>query len=139
MGASFEEKSVWIQLGALLVGSCLYAAVAARMMGAGVTALPAYMPLLGVGIVVMVLLLAGGHAAAAIAARPEGRDERDRLIEWKAESRSSWVLAAGALGTIACMLGSVSTVWLAHVLLLSLVLSEVLGMVLRLVYYRRGI
>lgn len=139
MNASFEEKSAWIQLVSTLIGVGAYLGLAGGMLAKGITALPAYATLFLVATVLMVILLIVGHAVAAIAARPEGRDERDRLIEWRANSRSSWVLAAGVFTAITGMVFAVSNVWVVHVLLLSLCLSEVLGFILRLVYYRRGI
>jgi hypothetical protein len=139
MGASFEEKGVWIQLVATVLGLGAYFVVAGRMLSAGVTALPAYAPLFIATVVLMVALMVAGFVVAAIASRPEGRDERDRLIGWRAENNSSWVLAVGVFAAITGMLFSINNVWIAHLLLLSMFLSEVLGQVLRLVYYRRGV
>ena len=139
MGMSFEERSVWIQLVGTVLGLGAYFVVAGLMLARGVSALPAYAALFGVAVVLMVILLVAGHIVAAVAARPEGRDERDRLIEWRAESSSSWLLAMGVLAAVTGMLFSIDEVWLAHLLLLSLFLSEVLGFVLRLLYYRRGV
>jgi uncharacterized membrane protein HdeD (DUF308 family) len=139
MNASFEEKSVWIQLVGMVLVLGAYFVVAGRMLAAGVTALPAYAALFAVAVVLMVILLVTGHVVAAIASRPEGRDERDRLIGWRAEHNSSWLLATGVLSAVTAMVFSVDPVWVAHLLLLSLFLSEVLGFVLRLVYYRRGV
>lgn len=138
MGGSFEEKSVWIQLVGTVVGLGIYFLIAARMMVAGVTDLVAYVPLFVGTVVLLVVLLVIGHIVAAIASQREGRDERDRLIEWRAENNSSWLVAAGVIAAITGMVFSVQNVWIAHILLLSLVLSEVLGFVLRLVYYRFG-
>lgn len=135
MNASFEEKSVWVQLVSLVLGLGAYFWAAGRMMGAGVLALPAYAPLFIVSIVLLVLLMAAGHGAAAYWERPEPRDERDRLITWRAESNSGWLLGAGVIGAIAMLLIGYEAVYVAHVLLLSLLLSEVLGLVLRLSYY----
>ena len=138
MGSSFEEKSVWIQLVAMVLALGGYFVVAGRMLSAGVMALPPYVPLFVVTVVLMVVLLVAGHVVAAVASRPEGRDERDRLIGWRAENNSSWLLATGVLGAVTAMIFAVPNVWVAHLLLLSLFASEVLGFVLRLVYYRRG-
>jgi len=138
MSASFEEKSVWIQLIGTVVGLGAYFVIAGRMLAAGVTELPAYVPLFIVTVVLMVIVLVAGHIVAALVGRPEARDERDRLISWRAESNSGWVVATGVLTGITGMVFSIPGVWTAHVLLLSLVLSEMLGFVLRLVYYRRG-
>jgi hypothetical protein len=115
-----------------------YFFVAWQMLSQGVTALPAYAAVFTVSVILMVVVLVAGHVAVAIASRPGGRDERDRLIEWRAESNSGWLLATGVLTGIICMVLSVPNVWTAHLLLLSLFLSELLKLVLQLVYYRRG-
>jgi len=141
MGGSFEEKSVWIQLIATVLALAAYSVIAGRMLAAGVTALPAYAALFMVATGLMVVLLVAGLVVAALAGRgrPEGRDERDRLIGWRAESNSGWLLATGVFAAITGMIFSIDNVWIAHLLLLSLFLSEVLGFVMRLVYYRRGV
>lgn len=139
MSASFEEKSVWIQLCGTVLGLGAYFVVAGRMLAAGITDLPAYVPLFIVATVLMVILLVAGIVVAAIASRPEGRDERDRLIGWRAENNSGWLLTTGVFAAITGLMFSIDRVWIAHVLLLSLFLSEVLGFVLRIVYYRRGL
>lgn len=138
MSTSFQEKSVWIQLIGTLLGVCIYAVLAGRMHAAGVVAVSAYMPILVAAVVLMIVLLIAGHAAAAIVSQPEERDERDRLIGWKAEARSSWLLAVGIIAAIAGVLFSIQAIWIAHTLLLSLAASTVLCYTLRLVYYRRG-
>jgi hypothetical protein len=109
------------------------------MLSEKINALPAYAFLFGVAATLLVIVLVAGHIAVAIASRPEGRDERDRLIEWKAKSRSGWMVAAGVFVGIETMLVSVPNVWIAHLLLFSLFLSELLKLVLQVVYYRRGI
>lgn len=139
MGASFEEKSVWVQLVSLLVAQGAYFVVAGMMLSSGVRQVVAFMPLFGASIVFMVVVSVVGHVVAAVTGRPEARDERDRLIAWKAESRSSWLVAAGVVCAIGAMLGSVDNVWTANGLLLALFLSAVLKCALQLVYYRRGV
>jgi hypothetical protein len=104
MGTSFEEKSVWIKLVGMVLGLGAYFVVAGRMLLTGVTALPAYVPLFVVTVVLMVVLLVAGHVAAAIVSRPEDRDERDRLIGWRAENNSSWLLAVGVLAAVTGMI-----------------------------------
>ncbi len=97
MNASFEEKSVWIQLLSIVVLLGSYLVNAAPMLANGVTALPPFVPLFIAAVVLMVVMLIAGHIVVAIHSRPEGRDERDQLIEWRAESNSGWVLAVGVL------------------------------------------
>ncbi len=138
MNASFEERSVWIQLVSMSLILGGYFFVAWRMLSQGVTALPPYAFVFAVAVVLMVIVMIAGYTAVAIASRPEGRDERDRLIEWRAESNSSWLVGAGVLAGITGMVLAIPNVWIAHGLLLSLFLSTELKLVLQLVYYRRG-
>jgi hypothetical protein len=139
MSASFEEKSVWIQLGAMTVGLGVYFVIAGRMLASGVHDFRAFAAMFMVAVVFMVVLMVIAYAVAALTTKVEGRDERDRLIAWKAEHRSAWLTAVGVLGAVTCMAAGVDNVWTAHLLLLSLALSEILGFVLQLVYYRRGV
>ena len=139
MEAPFEEKSVWVQLGSLVVVLLGYGAVAGRMMAAGVNHLVPFVPVFAVAVVLLVVLLVIGHVVAAVVRRPEGRDERDRLIEWKAESRAGWVLGGGVLIGLVGLVCAVSTVWVAHFLLLSLFLAEIGKLMMQLIYYRKGV
>jgi hypothetical protein len=139
MNASFEERSVWVQLVSTVVVLGGYFVVAWRMMSSGVDTLVAYVPLFAGAVILLVIVLIAGSIVAAFLGKREGRDERDRLISWRAESNSGWILAAGVLTGITAMILSVDNVWVAHLLLLSLLLSEVAKYALQLVYYRRGI
>ena len=139
MNASFEEKSVWIVLTSMVVLYSAYYFVAARMWANGADTLIAYVPLFVIIVIALSTVLVVAHIVAAIVSRPEGRDERDKLIGWRAESNSSWVLATGVLLAIAHMVISPDTVLTAHILLMSLIASEILKAVMQIVYYRRGI
>ena len=86
------------------------------MLSYGVTVLVPYVPVFAVAVTLMVVVMVVGHTAVAIAARPEGRDERDRLIEWRAESNSGWLVGAGVILGILAMIASVPNVWTAHLL-----------------------
>lgn len=139
MDTSFEEKSVWIQLVGLVVGLGGYLVAAGLMLSNGVNALPAYVPVFTVAIILVVAINIAGHVVAAIVGRTDEADERDRLIGCRAESRSSWILGVGVIGAITALILSVGTVWVAHLLLISLFGSELAKEVLQIVYYRRGI
>ncbi|MDE0658195.1 MAG: hypothetical protein OXI79_00945 [Gammaproteobacteria bacterium] len=139
MDTSFEEKSVWIQLVGLVVGLGGYLIAAGLMLSNGVSALPAFVPVFAAAIVLVVAINIAGHVVAAIVSRTDEADERDRLIGYRAESRSSWILGVGAIGAIMALILSVGSVWVAHLLLISLFGSEVAKDVLQIVYYRRGI
>lgn len=139
MNASFEEKSVWIQLLSIVAVLGSYFVVAALMLSNGITNLIAFVPLFIVAVGLLVIVLIVGHIVAAAASSPEGRDERDRLIEWRAESNSSWILGVGVLAAITGLVVSVDSVWIAHLLLVSMLLSEAARFIFQIVYYRRGI
>lgn len=139
MNASFEEKSTWITLASLIVVFGGYFVVAGRMLAAGVDEMIAFVPLLALVTVLLVVVLSGGHAVAALLRRPEPPDERDRIIGWRAEYRSSWVLGVGVLAAVFALALPIARVWIAHGLLASIFLSEVLEKSLRLIDYRRGI
>ena len=139
MNTSFEEKSVWVQLISLVVIFAGYFAVAGFMMTQGVPVLVAYVPLFMASVVLLVIMLTAGHIVAVCFGKPEGRDERDRLIEWRADSVSSHVLGGGVLIAITGMIFELDNVWIAHFLFLLMFLSEVLKLAMQLVYYRRGV
>lgn len=139
VGPSFEERSAWIQLVALSLVMVGYFGLAVRMMTAGVTTLGPFVPLFGVATVALIAVLVVAHVVAAVLDRPSDPDERDRVIEWRAESRSGWLLATGMLAAVAAMVAEVPAVWTAHLLLLSLFLSQILKLALQLVDYRRGL
>ena len=137
--ASFEEKSAWVQLAgmALLLGG--YFTAAGMLLAEGVTGIAPFIPLFIVTMILLVVFQAAGHAVAILTSPSEDADERDRLIARRAEARSSYVLGAGLIGAVACLVLAVDTAWVANVLLLSLALSQVLCCLLQIVSYRRGI
>ena len=139
MDASFEEKSVWIQLLSLVVGVGGYLVVAAILILNGVQSLAAFVPYFIVAIVFVVVINIAGHTVAAFTSRSHDADERDRLIGYRAESQASWLLGVGVIAAIMALIVSVEGFWVAHLLLISLFGAEVLKDVLQVVYYRRGI
>ena len=139
MDISFEEKSVWIQLGSLIVGLGTYLVVAAILVSNGINSLPAFVPFFVVAIVFVVVINIAGHAVVAITSRTDDADERDRLIGCRAESQASWILGVGVLLAITALILSIDSFWVAHLLLVSLFCTEVVKDVLQIVYYRIGI
>ncbi len=139
MNTSFEEKSAWITAIGLVVVFGIYCAVAGQMLVGGVTEALPFVPVFTLAVVLLVALLVGGHVAVAIASRPDGRDERDRLITWRAEHDSSWLLGAGVIAAVFCLVLPIERGWIANGLLAALFLSEIVNYALRLYYYRRGL
>ena len=139
MDTSFEEKSVWIQLVSLVVGLGGYLVFAGILVSNGVIVLTAFVPFLVAAIVVIVAINIAGHMVVAIKSRSDDADERERIIGYLAESRAAWILGVGVIGAIIALILAVDDIWIAHLLLVSIVGSEVVKLVLQIVYYRRGI
>ncbi len=134
---SFEERSVWVQLASLVIVLCAYAGISGAMLSSGVMELPPYVVVFAVATILLVIVLVVGHALAAMMGRPERRDERDRLIGWRAESNAAWLLAAGTFAAITALSFSIPSVWVAHLLMLSVFAAEILKLTLQIIYYRR--
>lgn len=139
MNASFEEKSIWVQLISMVVVLGSYLVKAAGMLSAGINDLMAFVPLFLSAVLLLVTVLVAGHIVMAIAGGSEESDERDRLIGWRAESRSSWILSVGVLAALAGLIMSVENVLIAHLLLCSMLLTDVAKYVFQIIYYRRGL
>lgn len=136
---SFEEKSVWIQLISVALVVAGYFIVTATMLVNGITALGDYVPLFVAAVILLVVFLVAGHIVAAVIQRPEKPDERDQLIDWRSESNASWVIGPGVLTAILCLVFAVEPVWVTHLLILTLFLSELTKLSFQLHYYRQGI
>jgi putative transcriptional regulator len=88
--------------------------------------------------VFLVIVLAVGHIVVAIAARPDGRDERDQLIATRAQSNTSWILAGTVFVAAFALALPLGRAWIANGLLMSLFVSEIANYIFRLYYYRRA-
>jgi len=117
---SYREKSIWGQLIATLI---VYGNYFARSGG----------NLIGM-IVVLVMIQIVAQIAIAILAKPEPKDERDRLIDARAYRVGYLLLVTGA---VLCMNIVVSPT--VNGLLMALVVSEVGKSVTQLYYYRWGV
>ena len=146
MDLSFQEKSAWGLLVGIVVVSAFYFPVAFEVVAT--VAHPA--PLIAVsavGVVAIVIIETVYHVVIAAAARGgTDPDERDRLIDLKAERNSGFVLGVGlftlvgwifvqsALGAEFVMQPLTIAVWI----LLALTVSEVAKLGWQLWYYRTG-
>lgn len=139
MNASFEEKSVWIHLVCVLGTFILYCLIAWTMISRGVDTLMPFVATFLSTVILLVILLAAGHLIAALTGRIEKPDERDRLIVWRSESNSAWMLVVGIFAAITAMLFSLSNVWIAHILILSLYIYQCMQYLFQILYYRRGV
>lgn len=138
MTVSFEEKSVWIQLGSVALALTGYLYVAAPLLSQGHAELSEFLPVFCATIVALVVVLVVGHVVAAATGDTEERDERDRLVLLRANSGSAWVLALGINVAMAAMFLAAGDAVVANLLLGSLFLSQLAKYGLQLFLYRRG-
>lgn len=138
MNVSFTEKSVWVQMAAVTLGLGVYAAVAGPKMAAGEAAIGAYVPLFIAAVTLVIVVSIVGHIVVAMVAGEESADERDRLFAHRAERCGAWLYRLGIVAAIAGLALSWDVVRVAHVLLLSLFLAELVSLGVRLFCYRRG-
>ena len=82
-----------------------------------------------------------GHILVAMAAPKESdeADERDKLIEMRADARSSYVLGTAAILSLGLALTEQNVFWIVHMILGGLVVSELVKGVLRALDYRMGV
>jgi hypothetical protein len=91
----------------------------------------------------VLLLVFGGiiaHILIAMAAPDEADnpDERDRMIEMRADARSSYVLGTGAILALGLALMELHVFWIVNAILAGLVLGEIAKGVMRALAYRLG-
>jgi len=144
MDMSYGEKSAWVSLVTMGAAYAWYFSKYGPALAAGELVFGDIFGAL-IGLVILIVIVEVIlHVALGLDIARSGADaevtgdERDALIEVRANSISSYVLGAGAITGIFCAALQTPVVT-AHVLLLSLVAAETVKLVTQLVYYRRGI
>ncbi len=149
MDLSFQEKSVWVSVIAIIVVFGNHFSV---VFGApeALTSVELLVRLIG-AIILLVVIEIVLHVLIAVTARRDAKDgdrldERDRLVVVKASRNAYVVLFIGILSMIwYIVLGdlksdpSVTPVMNANLLLLAIVVAELCNYGSRLFYYRRGV
>lgn len=137
---SFREKSAWIALTAygLVFGGYFFTLWqswepgAARGLSIG----------LMFGAVVMLIIIAASLTILAAIAAPKQAnapaDEREQLIDLKAERVSSYTLSAGVVLLIGALLMGWNGVLVANLLLAAMVIAELVKAAAQIIAYRRG-
>ena len=146
---SFSEKSAWGLLIGLLIVSAFYFPKAFTVAGIGSSpaSAVALVALIGVGTVVLVVIEVAYHTVVALGSPRNARvDERDRLIDLKAERNGSLVLGLSLFYLIGWVL--VRSIWpvddapgaLAVVvfIMLAITLAEIAKLASQIWFYRRG-
>jgi len=142
MNLTFREKSYWASL---LIMSAVWLNYFVRVqpvLADGTISREASFGLFVGAVVVLVILEIVVHILLAVTnlkTADKPADEREKIISCKAGNLSGWVLGfcVVTIGGYA-MLHDVSSVLIANLLLLALVLSQCVDYALALFYYRRG-
>jgi hypothetical protein len=134
MTAPFQEKSA---IGSLLItlvafGYYIHATLTSPLSRGDTIALI-------IGVVVLVVIAEViYHVLIAVSGETE-TDERDLLIDARAERFASFALATGVIGTIWHALSHEPSTTTVHLLVVSLAVAEVIKRISQIVYYRRGV
>lgn len=148
----FEEKSAWAVLGStVLVWGAYFVLAAMLPVPSEVRPFPMFFLFIA-AVTVQVVILTVAHIGMAIRAQPGPVDERDRLIELKADRNGGWVLSVGAMCIALVMIwgGTFKALpfppWsmpgpyvFGHLIVLVFALAEVVKRVSQVRYYRRGV
>ncbi|MEQ8406365.1 MAG: hypothetical protein RKE49_14810 [Oceanicaulis sp.] len=137
---SFQEKS---NLAMTVIFAVVYGAYFGRVLPGAVVdgpSMEAVGPLLFAAVVFLVFGGVVAHILIAMTAPKESdaADERDKMIEMRADARSSYVLGTGAILALGLALMEVHLFWIVHTILAGLVLGEISKGVMRAIDYRVG-
>lgn len=143
MNLSFKEKSTWVSLIIMLVVWGYYFNELRAVLDDGFVGRLQTTILFIIALVILVVLNIAGHIVIAItnprdANQPE--DERDRVVSQRAGNIAGIVLGIACINLAAwAMFLDLSSVLMAHCLLLALIIAQIVHDALRLYYYRRGL
>ncbi len=138
---SFREKSAWIALTAYgLVFGGYFLALWQGWDARYATGLSIGLMF---GAVVMLVIIATALTIVAALLNPKAAnapvDERERLIDLKAERIASYTLSVG----VVCMIGALLMGWngilVANLLLATMVISEIVKALAQIVHFRAGV
>jgi hypothetical protein len=139
MDLSFREKYEYVVIVGLLV---VYGYYFSRVLPPSGSDISTGQVTLFVGLLVLLIVI---FVVGAIALEVQNRsdavpdDERDKLITLKSTQNAHFLLAAGSVTAIISALLTDGNFWFVHVLLATLVLSQLLESLSRLYYYRQGV
>jgi len=145
MDLSFQEKSAWGLLLGIVVVSIFYFPAAFKI----VANAPHGAPLIGisiVGVIVLVIIESIYHAVIAVASGDKS-DERDLLIDLKAERNAGFVLGIGLFWLIGFIIAQSilnarpvpNPLEIAVYIILAITVSEVTKLLWQIWYYRSGV
>jgi hypothetical protein len=147
---SFQEKSVWGSLIALVACSIYYFARVLEMYSEGGTVDPGRAGELGISLLVaMIVIEIVYHSVLAGTTGSEESDERDRWIETRASRNAYVALGVGAFAVAGHLFGAshfeshryadfTAPFAVANLVLFAMALAELVKYVSQIVYYRIG-
>lgn len=146
---SFHEKSIWSMLAAnILVYGWYFQSMVKIAMTAPVDETPiaiavfaSHLVLTVIGLIVIAIvshIIIALHSLKSDGEVDDTEDERDTLIKLRGENKSGAILGLGVVITIGLILMGHGPFWTANALLASLVVSETVAGVFKIVDYRRS-
>jgi hypothetical protein len=138
---SYEEKGTWVYLVTSAGAYLVYLAIVVGRVLHTPVAQVAYASVLLWTTVASIVASVAGRTLVETARRSESRraDVRDRDISRFGEYVSRWFVIFGAAGAFFMAIAKVDYFWIANVIYLGFVLWAVVGSVVKLVAYRRGL
>lgn len=137
---TFQEKSNWILVVVMgVVYGWYFAAVLPEARSTPVVDIE-YQTTLLLMVIPLVVVAAIGHIviAAMSPKDSDASDERDKWIDLHGNRIEVYVLSVGALGSLFLAMAEFEHFWIAHAILATLVLSEIIGGLTKIAFYRRG-
>jgi len=136
-----EEKNQWAYGVASLVVSVAYfvwlVAQAQDAPAVDIDYVPAMLWAIGLGIVLNIF---GGIVACVTNPAEVGKkDQRDRDVTRRGDAVSFYVFSIAAVGPLVLAMADADTFWIANSLYAACALTAVVGVVVKIVSYRKGI
>lgn len=138
---SFHEKSSWAMLVIIVAVYGWYFSSVFGAVGEIQVGEIAYRAAMLTTVLLLIGLAIAAHILIAVSAPKDADtgDERDRSIKRYGEYIGGYVLGAGALTAMGMAMFELPHFWIANVILVGLVLSEVAAVLTRIFLYRRGL
>lgn len=138
---SFHEKSSWAMLVIIIaVYGWYFSSVFSQLDGVELGEIT-YRSAMVTTVLMIIALSIAAHILISVTGPKDGdaSDERDRSINRYGEYIGGYVLGGGALTALGMAMFEQPHFWIANVILIGLVLSEIASLLTRIFLYRRGL
>ncbi|MCX7554040.1 hypothetical protein OS175_09135 [Marinicella sp. S1101] len=133
---TFQEKTLWISLFAVIFVYGLYYLNVLPAVDGNMETPHIWQYFKYIGLLILVIVI--GVVAIAIKDRNELVDERQKLIEMKADRVSAYLLHSGILVAIVVAMFVPGNYWFIHTITVVGVLTDVVNKIQQLLAYKRG-